>query len=101
MMDLSDDVGIFQGEPDIEAEGKSFCWHIMYSPCAESVFWESTWIMDAHLESNAIADKDDEILSGVDMNRITPKYFLQCPRARLAVEKEALVNISRERQRWS
>ena len=97
MIDLFDDVGILQGKLDIDVEGKSFCWHSTYSPCAESVFWESTWIMFGQVGRNAISDKDDEILSGADMNRTAPKYFLQCPRARSAVKNEVLglVNIAR------
>ena len=53
--------------------------------------------MGAQVECDAVDDKDDGIPIGVDMNRITPKYFLQRPRARLGVKKEALclVNISR------
>ena len=82
---------------DIEAEGGSFCWNIIYSPMKDSSFWEATLVMGDQAECDEVGHKDDEIVSGVDMNRITPEYFLHCPSARLAVKKELLgmVNISR------
>ena len=63
---------------------EEFCtakWILAMSPQNNNEFQEEEGAMN--LEA-----KETKFLSGADMNRITPKYFLKCIRARQAIQKE-------------
>ena len=72
---------------DIRYECKSEKWIQAASTQNENGFEEQ---LLAVMESESVDEREEETkaLSGADMNRITPKYFLRCPRALCAIQKE-------------
>ena len=66
------------------------------APGIHLLFNDAVVDISPSVEEGLINDKEGRILSGVDLSRITPKYFLQCGRARLAIVKE-LVGLLRIR----
>ena len=73
---------------DAKAECVSAKWIMAMSSKNENLFQEEFALEDK--ADNSLEEEENQSLMGADMNRITPKYFLKCPRALAAIKKEIL-----------
>ena len=73
---------------DIQADGRSIGRHDIFPMSTGNSAGATIFQSSAKIEFGAAGDKDDEILSGVGINRTSRGFPLQCSRARSAVKKE-------------
>ena len=82
------EVGIGSYVSDVNAECVQSKWISAMSAQNENSFEEGMTNVDK--EEQLMDHYEVDALSGADMNRITPRYFLKCPRALSAIKKELM-----------